>query len=128
MLGQVEHQLSRSSKILRQSKRWAPSLTALKEKCASKTSSSTISSVWDTLRDSSYPWYLTVRLLCGVLMAECIACGYIIDDKRMEQLNEFLDENKASRIDLNTMLTVLTHLKELNLMNEQENEGDEYCK
>jgi len=26
------------------------------------------------------------------------------------------------------MLTVLTHLKELELMNEQENDGDEYCK
>lgn len=25
------------------------------------------------------------------------------------------------------MLTVLTHLKELELMNEQENEADEYC-
>jgi hypothetical protein len=43
-------------------------------------------------------------------------------------LNEFLDEKKASRIDLNTMLLVLTQLKELELMNEQENESDEYCK
>ena len=51
-----------------------------------------------------------------------------MDDKRIEQLNEFLDEKKASRIDLNTMLLVLTQLKELELMHEQENESDEYCK
>jgi hypothetical protein len=43
-------------------------------------------------------------------------------------LNEFLDEKKASKIDLNTLLLVLTQLKELELMHEQENEGDEYCK
>jgi hypothetical protein len=43
-------------------------------------------------------------------------------------LNEFLDEKKASKIDLNTLLLVLTQLKELELMNEQENESDEYCK
>ena len=57
-----------------------------------------------------------------------VACGYNLDDKRIEQLNEFLDEKKAQRIDLNTMLLVLTQLKELELMNEQENESDEYCK
>ena len=43
-------------------------------------------------------------------------------------MNEFLDEKKASKIDLNTLLLVLTQLKELELMNEQENESDEYCK
>lgn len=57
-----------------------------------------------------------------------VACGYYLDDKRITQLNEFLDEKKSQRIDLNTMLLVLTHLKELELMNEQENESDEYCK
>ena len=51
-----------------------------------------------------------------------------MDDKRITKLNEFLDEKKSQRIDLNTMLLVLTHLKELELMNEQENESDEYCK
>jgi hypothetical protein len=51
-----------------------------------------------------------------------------LDDKRIEQLNEFLDEKKAQRIDLNIMLLVLTQLKELELMNEQENESDEYRK
>ena len=57
-----------------------------------------------------------------------LACGYYLDDKRITQLNEFLDEKKASKIDLNTLLLVLTQLKELELMHEQENESDEYCK
>ena len=43
-------------------------------------------------------------------------------------MNEFLDEKKASKIDLNTLLLVLTQLKELELMHEQENESDEYRK
>jgi hypothetical protein len=43
-------------------------------------------------------------------------------------LNEFLDEKKASKIDLNIMLMVLTHLKEIELMHEAENDADEYCK
>ena len=57
-----------------------------------------------------------------------IACGYNLEDARIAQLNEFLDEKKAQRIDLNTLLMVLTELKELELIHEAENEGDEYCK
>lgn len=57
-----------------------------------------------------------------------LACGYYLEDSKIEQLNTFLDEKKATRIDLNTMLLVLTHLKEIELMLEQENESDEYCK
>ena len=63
-----------------------------------------------------------------LLLILFIACGYYLDDKRLNQLNEFLDEKKASKIDLNTLLLVLTQLKELELMHEQENESDEYCK
>ena len=54
------------------------------------------------------------------------ACGYHVDNKRIDQLNEYLDDKKATRIDLNIMLSVLTELKELDLMHEQENEADEY--
>jgi hypothetical protein len=57
-----------------------------------------------------------------------VACGYYLEDKRIVQLNEFLDERRSARIDLNTLLVVLTHLKELELMSESLNEGDEYCK
>jgi hypothetical protein len=51
-----------------------------------------------------------------------------LEDGRIVQLNEFLDEKKAQRIDLNTLLMVLTELKELELMHEAENDADEYCK
>jgi len=56
-----------------------------------------------------------------------VACGYYIEESKISKLNEFLDEKKSTRIDLNTMLNVLTHLKEIELMSEQENESDEYC-
>ena len=60
-------------------------------------------------------------LLTGIssfCLTSYLACGYNLEDKRITQLNEFLDEKKAQRIDLNTMLLVLTQLKELELMNE----------
>ena len=41
-------------------------------------------------------------------------------------MNEFLDTKKATKIDQNILLGVLTYLKELDLMNEKETEGDEY--
>ena len=44
----------------------------------------------------------------------------------MSQLNEFLDEKKSLKIDLNTILMVLTHLKELELMSEVDTDADEY--
>jgi Ca2+-binding EF-hand superfamily protein len=69
-----------------------------------------------------------ITLPAILILTSLIACGYYLDDKRITQLNEFLDEKKASKIDLNTLLLVLTQLKELELMNEQENESDEYCK
>ena len=56
-----------------------------------------------------------------------MVCGYYVDDKKISLLNEYLDEKKSVKIDMNTMLMVLTHLKELDLMTEQENESDEYC-
>ncbi len=57
-----------------------------------------------------------------------LACGYYLDEKRIAQLNQFLDEKKAPKIDERVLVQVLTHLKELELMNEQENESDEYRK
>ena len=53
-------------------------------------------------------------------------CGYNLPEERIKELNKFLDEKAAQRIDLPLMLAVLTHLKELNLQNEQEIEADEY--
>ena len=58
----------------------------------------------------------------------CVACGYYLDEKRLAQLNQYLDEKKAPKIDERVLIQVLTHLKELELMHEQENESDEYCK
>ncbi len=57
-----------------------------------------------------------------------IACGYNVSDDKINQLNEFLDSKKSTKIDLHTMLNILTYLKELDLMNEKETEGDEYRK
>jgi hypothetical protein len=51
-----------------------------------------------------------------------------LDEKRIAQLNVFLDERKVPKIDEKVMVQVLTHLKELELIHEQENESDEYCK
>ena len=53
-------------------------------------------------------------------------CGYNLSEARMEQLNEFLNQKNAVRIDLSTLLMTLTYLKELELNNEQELEADEY--
>ena len=55
-----------------------------------------------------------------------IACGYYLDDNKLSQLNQFLDERKSVKIDLNVLLVVLTQLKEIELLSEQENESDEY--
>lgn len=57
-----------------------------------------------------------------------IACGYYLDEKRIAQLNQFLDERKVPKIDERVLVQVLTHLKELELLHEQENESDEYRK
>ena len=57
-----------------------------------------------------------------------IACGYNLPKERIEELNTFLDTRKATRIDLSGMLHTLTHLKELELMNEREGDADEYRK
>ena len=55
-----------------------------------------------------------------------IACGYELPDERIKQLNAYLDEKKATKIDINNFLGALTYLKELELISEQENESDEY--
>ena len=38
-------------------------------------------------------------------------CGYNLTDDRIKELNSFLDEKTAQRIDLPMMLATLTHLK-----------------
>ena len=55
-----------------------------------------------------------------------LACGYNLSDPRIDQLNIFLDEKGATRIDLPLLVMTLTYLKELELENEQENDADEY--
>jgi hypothetical protein len=48
-------------------------------------------------------------ILNGMLLfAYFLACGYAYDDSKILQLNEFLDDKKATKIDLNTMLMILT--------------------
>jgi len=49
-----------------------------------------------------------------------------LTDERIKQLNEFLDSKQADKVDLPILLMTLTHLKELELNNEQEQDADEY--
>jgi hypothetical protein len=49
-----------------------------------------------------------------------------LSDQRIDQLNHFLDEKNAMKVDLPLLLMTLTYLKELELENEQENDADEY--
>ena len=55
-----------------------------------------------------------------------IACGYHLSDARIRQLNTYLDEKNATKIDIPAIIATLTHLKEIELANQQENEADEY--
>jgi hypothetical protein len=41
-------------------------------------------------------------------------------------LNKFLDDKRVDKIELHTLLMLLTYHKELDLNNEQEKEADEY--
>lgn len=43
------------------------------------------------------------------------ACGYNLSDQRIEQLNTFLDEKSAQKVDLPILMMTLTYLKELEL-------------
>jgi len=45
-------------------------------------------------------------------------CGYNLTDERIDQLNTFLDEKSAQKVDLPLLLMTLTYLKELELQNE----------
>ena len=53
-------------------------------------------------------------------------CGHKVEPERLELLNEFLDKRNAVRIDKHTLIAVLTYIKELELLSEQDNETDEY--
>lgn len=58
-----------------------------------------------------------------------IACGYNnLEESKLQQLYEFIEEKNANKIDVNLMIMVLTQLKEIELMHEAENDTDEYCK
>ena len=53
-------------------------------------------------------------------------CGYYLTDARLQQINQFLDNKSVSKIEYNHLIQLLTFLKEIELANQQENEGDEY--
>jgi hypothetical protein len=72
------------------------------------------------------PMLLNSKRPFDYLVRVCLACGYYLDEKRLAQLNQFLDDRKVPKIDERVLVSVLTHLKELELMHEQENESDEY--
>ena len=53
-------------------------------------------------------------------------CGYFLSQERVQQIEEFLDEKQATKIDFQTLLQVLTFNRDLELQKESENEADEY--
>ena len=54
------------------------------------------------------------------------ACGYKIKENLLNQLQTFLQESKYHKLDVPALIAVLTQLKQLELADEIENEGDEY--
>ena len=76
------------------------------------------------MHDYSFKWILCI--LTHFSIFDTIACGYNLPDEKIGELNKFLDEKKMQRIDLNTMLSTLTYLKELNLMNEEDASDNDY--
>ena len=54
------------------------------------------------------------------------ACGYHLKDDRIKNLNGWLDKENVLEIDVKNFLRVLSHLKDLELEDEQKNEADEY--
>ena len=55
-----------------------------------------------------------------------IACGYNLTDARIAELDKFLDEKGATKLTLDVLLSALAYHKNLDLINDQENEADEY--
>ena len=120
-----------------------PSYPFWRRIAASRISCSTIRPSRVTSSDLNYQWSSQVSAL-GSCRAQIItvhhniisraitkslfflACGYNLTDQRIEQLNNFLDEKSAQKVDLPLLLMTLTYLKELELQNEQENDADEY--
>jgi hypothetical protein len=56
----------------------------------------------------------------------CVECGYNLTEDRQKQLNEFLDEQQAVKLDFLTLIKALNFNKNLELMNETEYEANEY--
>lgn len=61
------------------------------------------------------PMVLTSKFCVAYLINFFAACGYNLTDQRIEQLNTFLDEKSAQKVDLPLLLMTLTYLKELEL-------------
>lgn len=53
-------------------------------------------------------------------------CGYNLSPIRIQELQEFLFERKALKIETNCLLESLRYLKQLDLQNEQDRDLDEY--
>lgn len=45
----------------------------------------------------------------------CIACGYYLPETRIQELTEFLESRKVTKIDLNCLIEVLKYHKQLEL-------------
>ena len=60
------------------------------------------------------------------MLDDCVECGYNLTDDRQKQLNEFLDEQQAAKLDFLTLIKALNFNKNLELMNETEYEANEY--
>ena len=90
-----------------------PSSASSKRIAASKIFSSTIRPSRATWSDLNYQWCSLVSLL--FITHFLTACGYNLTDGRILQLNQFLDEKSAQKVDLPLLLMTLTYLKELEL-------------
>ena len=56
-----------------------------------------------------------------------IACGYHFSEKRIKELNDYLDEElKAEQLTLSVLISLLAYSKMQDLQLEQENDLDEY--
>ena len=53
-------------------------------------------------------------------------CGYNLPESRVKELQEFLRERNVTRLDQNSLLETLRHLKQLELQNETDKDLDEY--
>jgi hypothetical protein len=64
----------------------------------------------------------------GVIITLYVVCGYTVSKEDIETLNEYYNEKKYTKLDVNIIVDGLNYLKELEMMNDKEGETDDYCK